>query len=124
MHSSHTALSNYSTIAAAQVMEFQLKYVSFRICFCREESEGGCVLRVLKGEGMDGGEGLVQEIYFAAYVLYLSTTHTSLIGPSSIKEMAYFRHFMFRCTLRLESGQKRLCFDKKSLQRDAENGAF
>lgn len=123
MHSCHTALSNYSTIAAAQVMEFQLKYDS-RICFCREESEEGWVLRVFKGEGMDDGEGLVQEIHFAAYVLYLSTTHTSLIGPSSIKEMAYFRHFMFRCTLRLESGQKRRCFDKKSLQRDAENGAF
>lgn len=41
MHSCHTALSNYSTIAAVQVMEFQLKYVSFRICFCREESKGG-----------------------------------------------------------------------------------
>lgn len=43
MHSCHTALSNYSTIAAAQVMEFQLKYDSFRICFCREKSEGGVV---------------------------------------------------------------------------------
>lgn len=39
MHSCHTALSNYSTIAATQVMEFQLKYDSFRICFCSRESE-------------------------------------------------------------------------------------
>ncbi len=34
VHSCHTALSNYSTIAATQVMEFRLKYDSFRICFC------------------------------------------------------------------------------------------
>lgn len=41
VHSCHTALSNHSTIAATQVMEFQLKYDSFRICFCSEESEWG-----------------------------------------------------------------------------------
>lgn len=39
VHSCHTALSNYSTIAATQVMEFQLKYDSFRICFCLQEGE-------------------------------------------------------------------------------------
>lgn len=43
VHSCHTALSNYSTIAAARLMEFQLKYDSFRICFCWKERERGSV---------------------------------------------------------------------------------
>lgn len=63
------------------------------------------------GEGMDHGESTGD-----TFVLHLSTTHSSLINPPSIKAMACFRHFTSRRTLRLESGQKRVCFDKKSLQ--------
>lgn len=116
MHSCHTALSNYSTIAAAQVMEFQLKYDSFRICLCRwrraRRVEGGVGGSVGPGgEGMDHGESTGD-----TFVLHLSTSHSLLINPPSIKAMAYFRHFTSSRTLRLESGQKRVCFDKKSLQ--------
>lgn len=67
------------------------------------------------GEGIDDGESTGDK-FCAAHVLHLSTTHSSLISPPSIKEMAYFRHFTSRRTLRLESGQKQDCFDKKSLQ--------
>lgn len=117
----HVTLSNYSTIGATQVMEFQLKYDSFRICFCQKKSEGGVVSRSWRGRNRRRREYKRQ--IFAAHVLHLST-HSSLISPPSIKEMAYFRHFTSRRTLRLESGQKQDCFDKKSLKWDAENWAF
>lgn len=78
VHSCHTALSNYSTIAATQVMEFQLKYDSFRICICPKRLVG-VVFHGLGGEGVDSREGLVQEAYFPVYTLHLSNP------PSSIK---------------------------------------
>lgn len=53
------------------------------------------------GEGMDHSESTGD-----TFVLHLSTSHSSLINPPSIKAMAYFRHFTSRRTLRLESGQK------------------
>lgn len=61
MHSCHTALSNYSTIAGAQVMEFQLKYDSFRICFCRWRKARVVVVVEGRGRGISwswrGGNG-------------------------------------------------------------------
>lgn len=78
VHSRHTALSNYSTIAAAQLMEFQLKYDSFRICFCPKESKWGLCFIGLRSQGVDSGEGLIRETYFPVYVLDL---HHPICSP-------------------------------------------
>lgn len=67
----------------------------------------------LGGQGVDGGEGLVQETYFPVYVLHLSAT---LLTDPSIpyqKGMTYLRHFMFRCTLHHPAELDKMeCFDK------------
>lgn len=62
VHSCHSALSNYSTIAATKVMEFQLKYDSFKICFC-----------CMRGTKSD----LAQKAYSPVYILcwFLSCSH-------------------------------------------------
>lgn len=96
MHSCHTALSNYSTIAATQVMEFQLKYDSFRICFCSRAREPRYVWWIGGGLGWGG--------------LYSLSTHLPARSPrrSPSKGNDLAETLLFRGTLWLEpaAGQK------------------
>lgn len=104
MHSCHTALSNYSTIAATQVMEFQLKYDSFRICFCSRARESHVTFGGLGGVGC---WSCTEDIFPS---LYSVSTHlparSARRSPSKGNDLA--ETLLFRGTLWLEpaAGQK------------------
>lgn len=109
MHSCHTALSNYSTIAATQVMEFQLKYDSFRICFCSRAREPRYVWWILGG-GAGVGVGCwscTEDIFPSLYSLSTHLpAHSPRRSPSKGNDLA--ETLLFRGTLWLEpaAGQK------------------
>lgn len=114
MHSCHTALSNYSTIAATQVMEFQLKYDSFRICFCSKRELVEVVFHVLGGRdgGWWGGSHTGDILSSLLYIIHLSTP---LLTPLILHQKGIAKTlFLFGGTLWLEpgAGQKMGCYDK------------
>lgn len=117
MHSCHTALSNYSTIAATQVMEFQLKYDSFRICFCSKESEWGVVFHGLRrqGSGRRGGSRTVaifSSLYSPFSHLSTHSTPPPPHPPSKGNDLAETLFVQRHSAVRAWSQAKMGCYDK------------
>lgn len=104
VHSCHTALSNYSTIAATQVMEFQLKYDSFRICFYSQESQWG--LHFMGWGAMEWTTGRVsyrRHIFQSIFSIYpppYSPPHPPSKGNDLVETL------LFGGTQRLEPGAR------------------
>lgn len=108
-------------------MEFQLKYDSFRICFCSRESY--VTFRGIGVAGVDGERGPRTEDIFSS--LYPLSTHLPACPPppSPIlhqKGNDLAETLLFRGTLWLEPAarQKMGCYDKGLLRRKVKNGGF
>lgn len=98
-------------------MEFQLKYDSFRICFCSKESEWGVVFHGLRrqGSGRRGGSRTVaifSSLYSPFSHLSTHSTPTPPHPPSKGNDLAETLFVQRHSAVRAWSQAKMGCYDK------------